>query len=148
MRLLFRSRPACAHQVDRRYYEKDRRYHATTRRLLVAVGRIGGNAADIGRTLDIYMWQSRAFPYRGQYKDSLFRLTVHNRLETLCFHHRDHSNPQRSTCKLEAKSNCCRNFDALGALPRNEESKNEGGFNDVDGNPSFFKLWNRMHSML
>ena len=38
--MLFRSRSAYAHQVDRRYYEKDRRYHATTRRLRVAVGRL------------------------------------------------------------------------------------------------------------
>jgi hypothetical protein len=52
MRLLFRSRSAYAHQVDRRYYEKDRRYHATTRRLLVAVGRLsvqGGAARNATR---------------------------------------------------------------------------------------------------
>jgi hypothetical protein len=128
MRLLFRSHSACAHQVDKRYYEKDRRYYATTRGLLVAVSRIGGDAADIGHTLDIYMnlWQSRAFPHRGKYKDSLFRLSMPNRLETLCLHHRDHSNPQPFDLQIRAKSNCCHNFDALGALPRSEESKRRG----------------------
>jgi hypothetical protein len=29
-----------------------------------------------------------------------------------------------------------------------KNKKDEGGYNDVDGNPSFFELWNRMHSML
>jgi hypothetical protein len=70
MRLLFRSRSACAHQVDRRYYEKDRRHHETTRRSSVAISRIGGNAADIRRSLDIYMnlWESRDFRIEGNIK--------------------------------------------------------------------------------
>jgi hypothetical protein len=70
MRLLFRSRSAYAHQVDRRYYEKDRRHHETTRRSSVAISRIGGNAADIRRSLDIYMnlWESRDFRIEGNIK--------------------------------------------------------------------------------
>jgi hypothetical protein len=45
MRLLFRGHLAYAHQVHRRYYEKDSRYRATTRRFLIAVGRIGKSIA-------------------------------------------------------------------------------------------------------
>ena len=63
MRLLFRVVPPARTKSIEDIMRKDRRYHATTRRLLVAVGRIGGNTADIGHSLDIYMnlWQSRAF---------------------------------------------------------------------------------------
>jgi hypothetical protein len=53
-----------------------------------------------------------------------------------------------STCKLKPNPIAATILMLSARYLEAKNKKDEGGYNDVDGNPSFFELWNRMHSML
>jgi len=53
-----------------------------------------------------------------------------------------------STCKLELNPIAATILMPSARYLEAKNQKDEGGYNDIDGNPSFFELWNRMHSML
>jgi hypothetical protein len=133
MRLFFRSHSDCARKGDKRYYEQDRSCCAPPRRCRIAFGRIGGDAADSRHSLDIYvnLWQSRAL----QTGNTLLSSSKSQQ-------------SQRFDLQIKAKSNCCTILMLSARYLEAKNKKDEGGYNDVDGNPSFFELWNRMHSML